>query len=290
MRSEAEIKNLILHFATQDNRIRAVLLNGSRANSNIKPDRFQDFDIVFVVENLESFTTDHSWTNVFGEKIIFQLPDEMTFEDENTCRKKICFAYLMLFEDKNRIDLTLFPKEKIISDFKLDSLTNLWLDKDNLFMKLPRASDKDYHIKKPTEKEFLDTCNEFWWVSTYVVKGLLRDEIIYAKQTLETVVRPVFMKVIEWKTGIENDFGVSPGKAGRFLKTYLHGEFYEKILLTYSNCELQKNWRSLFLMTEIFQQTSNFVADKLGFSINKIEEQNTISYLKGQYNAQKNHR
>ena len=74
MRSETEIKNLILDFAKSDNRIRAVLLNGSRANPNIKPDRLQDFDIVFIVENLESFTIDHSWTNIFGEKIIFQLP------------------------------------------------------------------------------------------------------------------------------------------------------------------------------------------------------------------------
>jgi len=37
MRSETEIKNLILEFAQQDNRIRAVLLNGSRANPNINP-------------------------------------------------------------------------------------------------------------------------------------------------------------------------------------------------------------------------------------------------------------
>jgi len=282
MRSEAEIKNLILDIAKQDNRIRAVLLNGSRANSNIKPDRFQDFDIVFIVDNLESFTTDHSWTNVFGEKIIFQLPDEMTFGNENIHQKKVSFAYLMLFKDKNRIDLTLFPKQKITSDFKPDSLTTLWLDKDNLFRKLPRSSDKDYHIKKPTEKEFLDTCNEFWWVSTYVVKGLLRNEIIYAKQTLETVVRPMFMKVIEWKVGIENEFGVSPGKGSKFLKTHLSNDFYEKILHTYSGYEIEENWKSLLLTTEIFQQTSNFVADKLGFGINKIEEQNTISYLKDQ--------
>ena len=70
MRTEAEIKNLIIDYAKQDNRIRAVLLNGSRVNSNINPDRLQDFDIVFIVDNLESFTTDHSWANIFGEKII----------------------------------------------------------------------------------------------------------------------------------------------------------------------------------------------------------------------------
>ena len=135
MRNEAEIKNLILDFAKQDDGIRAVLLNGSRANSNINPDQFQDFDIVFIVDKLGSFTTDHFWTDIFFKKIIFQLPDEMTFGDENNYQKNVSFTYIMLFQDKNRIDLTLFSKQKITSEFKLDSLTNLWLDKDKLFCK-----------------------------------------------------------------------------------------------------------------------------------------------------------
>jgi aminoglycoside 6-adenylyltransferase len=288
MRSETEIKNLILGFAKQDDRIRAVLLNGSRANPNIKPDQLQDFDIVFIVDNVESFTIDHSWTNIFGEKIIFQLPDEMTFGVEDGYQKKVSFSYLMLFEDGNRIDLTLFPKQKLKSDFKVDSLTILWLDKDNLFTNLPAPGDKDYLIQKPTEKYFLDTCNEFWWTSTYVAKGLLRDEIIYAKEILETVVRPMFMKVLEWKVGIENDFAVSFGKAGKFLKRYLPENFYKKILLTYSNFETEENWTALFLMIEIFQETSNFIAEKLGFNINTKEQQNTCAYLKELYGEQKN--
>ena len=214
----------------------------------------------------------------------------MTFGEENNYQKNVSFTYLMLFQDKNRIDLTFFSTQKITSEFKLDSLTNLWLDKDNLFAKLPQPSDKDYHIKIPTEKEFLDTCNEFWWVGTYVVKGLTRSEIIYAKHMLETFVRPMFMKVIEWTVGFENGFGVSLGKSGKFLKKYLSDDLYENVLLTYSNCEPEENWKSLLLLTKIFQQTSNFIAEKLKFLINKIEEQNTMSYLKDQCDEQKNYR
>ncbi len=288
MRSETEIKNLILVFAKQDDRIRAVLLNGSRANPNVKSDRLQDFDIVFIVDKLESFTTDHSWTNIFGEKILFQLPDEMSFGNEDNYHEKISFAYLMLFKDRNRIDLTIFPKQKLSANFKPDSLTILWLDKDNLFTNLPASNDKDYHIQKPTEKGFSDTCNEFWWVSTYVGKGLLRNEIIYAKEILETVVRPMFIKVLQWKVGIENNFGVSFGKGGKFLKTYLPDDFYKRILQTYSNFETEENWKALFLMTEIFQQTSNFIAENLGFNINKIEQENTLAYLKELHLEQQN--
>lgn len=52
MRSEKEMYDLILGYANADENIRAVILNGSRANPNRKPDPFNDFDIVYLVRDL----------------------------------------------------------------------------------------------------------------------------------------------------------------------------------------------------------------------------------------------
>lgn len=60
-RTETEMMNLILGTAKEDERVRTVILNGSRANPNVKKDIFQDFDIVYIVREMESFTCDHSW-------------------------------------------------------------------------------------------------------------------------------------------------------------------------------------------------------------------------------------
>ena len=167
MRTPDEIKKIILDKATADSRIRAVLLNGSRANQKISPDGLQDFDVLYIVEQMDSFITDHDWTSVFGEKLIWQLPDEMEFS--NYGEKTSCsFHYLMLYKDGHRIDLTLFPREKIETDFTPDSLTVVWLDKDGLFENMKPATDGDYRVRRPTEKEFRNACNEFWWVSTYI--------------------------------------------------------------------------------------------------------------------------
>jgi aminoglycoside 6-adenylyltransferase len=111
VRTEEEIKKLILEFAEKDERIRAVLLNGSRANVNIPKDKFQDFDIVYVVNDKESFLSDHSWIDIFGKRIILQMPDQMTIGETD----EHAFHYLMLFEDHNRIDLTIFPAEELKS-------------------------------------------------------------------------------------------------------------------------------------------------------------------------------
>jgi len=276
MRTESEIKKLILNTAINDDRIRTVLLNGSRANSKITPDTFQDFDIVYIVKDINSFTNDHNWINIFGEKVILQMPELMG----NEVSKNFSFSYLMQFKDGNRIDLTLFPIEKFETDFKQDSLTIVWLDKDNLFPDNIISSDKDYHIKKPSEKEFLDTCNEFWWVSTYVAKGLARNEITYAKEMLETIVRPMFMNIVKWKIGSENDFSVSFGAAGKHVEKYLTKSDYEKLLSTYSDFEVDNNWNSLFVMSELFGEFAKEVSEKMGFNYNIEEENNTVEYLK----------
>lgn len=53
MRSEKEMMDLVLSLAEQDERIRIVTLEGSRANINIPKDEFQDYDITYFVSDIE---------------------------------------------------------------------------------------------------------------------------------------------------------------------------------------------------------------------------------------------
>jgi aminoglycoside 6-adenylyltransferase len=285
MRSEEEIISLILNVAKADERIRAVLLNGSRANPNVKKDKFQDFDIVYIVNEIQTFQNDHNWIDIFGERLILQMPDDMAFEEEKS--KNTSFHYLMLFKDSNRIDLTLFPADELGNGSWQDSLAILLHDKDNLFSNLPVSGDTDYHIEKPTQKMFSDYCNEFWWVCTNVAKGLWRQEIIYAKDMLEIPVRKMFLKIIEWYIGVETGFSVSFGKSGKNMQAYLTPELYEKILSTYPDASPENTWRSLFIMTGIFSELANKIAGNLCFDYNSMEDDNIQEYLKWVYSLAK---
>ena len=278
MRSSEEIKRLIIDVGKKDDRVRAILLNGSRANEKISSDKYQDFDIVYVVNDIESFISDKNWTNTFGDKLIWQLPDQMAIDKKGSETGRT-FSLLMLFKDGNRIDLTLLPKNDVEPTYKADSLTIVWLDKDNIFSTIGFPNDSDYLVKEPTEKEFLDTCNEFWWVSTYVAKGLVRNEIIYSKEMLETVVRPMFMILIGWHIGIETNFSVSVGKGGKFIKRFVPPGLYKQILQTYSDQALENNWKALFQMTALFGQLAQTVAKSLGFKYEESEEKNVKKYL-----------
>ena len=99
MRTKIEMMNLILQIA-ETLKVDAVALSGSRTNDQAPKDEFQDYDVVYLVENFEELISDLSWLDQFGDRLI---------EQHNILGNRR--LYLMLFEDGNRIDLTLCPKE-----------------------------------------------------------------------------------------------------------------------------------------------------------------------------------
>lgn len=74
MRSENEMFELFLNIADSDDRIAALYMNGSRTNPNVPKDIFQDYDIVYVVSETQSFISDKNWIECLGKFYICSIP------------------------------------------------------------------------------------------------------------------------------------------------------------------------------------------------------------------------
>jgi len=277
MRTEKEMLDLIINTAKEDERIRAVIMNGSRVNPNVKKDCFQDYDIMYVVNDIQSFISNHNWIHRFGEIMIVQMPEEMSLIPADEDGK---FPYLMQFMDGNRIDLTLVPVELIKKFVGKDSLSKLLLDKDNCLGEFPPASDKDYLVKKPTEKEFLDCCNEFWWCSTNVGKGLWREELTYAKGMLEGPMRDMLVVMLEWHIGMKTKFTANAGKFGKYFEQYVEKDVWEQFKRTFSNAEYENIWDSFFIMGNLFRKVANEIANTYEYQYPQDDDNKVTSYLK----------
>ena len=275
MRSEQEILELILNTAKNDDRIRAVIMNGSRANPNARRDIFQDFDIVYLVTEVGPFKDDPTWIDRFGETMIMQMPEAMQDPSpQNNGR----FSYLLQFTDGNRIDLSLFPIAKL-NDLEKDSLSLLLLDKDGFLKPFASPSDSDFLPSPPTAKAFSDCCNEFWWVCPYVAKGLWREEITYAKTMFDQVVREQLMKMLTWYVGVKTEFSNSPGKLGKYLKQYLEPELWAMLEKTYSDASYENSWEALYMMCDLFRMTANQVAEDVGFDYPQATDEKVSAHL-----------
>lgn len=275
MRSQEEMLKLILDIAREDPRIRAVILNGSRADPNASSDIFQDFDIVYLVTDLAPFIRNTGWIRRFGELMIFQAPDDM---GDPPPENHDAFAYLMQFADGNRIDLTIFPIENL-DRLEKDSQSLLLLDKDGIIGALEPPSDRDYLPKPPTAKQFDDCTNEFWWVCPYIAKGLWRGEIIYAKHTFE-IVREELMKMLTWYAGLKTGFSISPGKFGKNLPQLLEPELAAMLLRTYSDAGCENTWEALFTMCNLFRSTAQQVAEHFGFNYPEDDDRRVSAHLR----------
>ena len=279
MRTEQEMYGLIKEVALKDERIRAVYMNGSRANPNAKRDIFQDFDIVYVVTETESFIQDKSWTSIFGSFIISQEPDKLDKMLGQTVDFSRSYTYLMQFQDGNRIDLHLEIIDEMLKEYGKDTMTVPLLDKDGCLFPISPTSDEGYRIKRPDFGMYFSRCNNFWWVAPYCAKGLWRNEILYTCEMLNSWVRKELMQMLSWYVGIQTDFKVNLGTGNKWLQQYISEDWWKKLMLTYNLGDYESAWTALINTCELFEEVAPIVGKSLEYEYNEVEANQSFAFI-----------
>ena len=264
MRAEAEMLDIIIKIA-KNLKVKAIAMSGSRTNPKALKDEFQDYDVVYVVDDLDNLTSDLSWLDQFGKRIIEQ---HVLLGHRR--------LYLMLFEDGNRIDLTLCPKDHIQE--WVDSEADYTVLKDEKgFLESYTTSPQRYWTNPASDIEFEKACNEFWWVSAYVVKGISRKQRLYATDHLYGICQQELLKILVWQVAIDRG-KVDIGKNYKHLFNYLFAEKEKEFsnLLDFSNIE--KLTQSLFATMELFHQEAQSLAQKMGFDYDMEVAEKMIDY------------
>ncbi len=273
MRTPDQMMEQILSFAKFDSRIRLVGMEGSRVNSNIPSDQFQDFDVTYFVTDISSFTVSDEWLAPFGPYLIMQKPEDM----ELFPPEEAGYSYLILFEDFAKMDLTLLSVDQLASYLQVDSLRTILLDKDGCLPQAIVPSDVDYRLQKPSSRSFDDCCNEFWNIAPYVVKGICRKEFLYAVDHLH-LMRSELLRMLSWQAGVREGFTVSMGKNYKFLDKHIPAAQWKKLISTYREDNLDALWASLFACAELFREASGKTALALGYSYPSYDR-NVTKYI-----------
>ena len=266
MRTDQEMLELILGTAKKL-QVDAVALSGSRTDTKAPKDKFQDYDVVYVVDDLDNLTSDLAWLDQFGTRII---------EQHNILGSRR--LYLMLFEDGNRIDLTLCPKDHIQEWVESEADFTVLEDPKGLFV--PHSpSPQRFWTSPASETDFEKSCNEFWWVSAYVVKGICRKQVIYAMDHLYGICQQELLKILAWQ--VASDRGaVDIGKNYKYLFNYLPIEKEKEFSALLDFSSLDKITQSLFATMQLFYQEAQYLAQKMDFNYDREMAEKMIDYAK----------
>jgi len=275
MRNEEEIFDMLLDVARADERIRAVVLAGSRANPEIPKDKYQDYDICYYVTDIKPFYDKPEWViEKFGRPLIMQMPEAMRYPEGDGN-----FAYLMIFGDGVRIDLSIvYTAHEENGEPAL-----VLLDKDSgrgLVPRLPAPSGNVWHITTPSPLFFYSCCNNFWWCLNNAAKGIVRDELPYVMYMVNGVIRPELDDMVNWYIGVTKGFKLSTGKNGKYFRRYLPPDIYNCYIKTYFAGDCENIWAPLFAMGALFHDLALEVAAAFGFKYRQDEEDAMLLYMR----------
>ena len=265
-RSEAQMFDLILQTA-KSLKVEAVALSGSRTDTKASKDEFQDYDVVYVVDDLDNLMRDLSWLDQFGKRIIEQ---EVALDHRR--------LNLMLFEDGNRIDLTLCPKEYIKEWVDSEAGFTVLEDPEHLFEPYSQNLER-YWTNPASQTDFEKACNEFWWVSAYVVKGICRKQVIYATDHLYGICQQELLKILAWQ--VASDRGkVDIGKNYKYLFNYLPAEKEKEFTALLDFFDQKSLTKSLLATMNFFHKEAQAFSLKTGFQYDKVTAEKMIEYAK----------
>lgn len=261
----------IMEFATNDDNIRALVLQGSFVNDNVQTDDFSDLDPLFYVKDTSLFVDSDEWKQYFGKPI-------SGFADEGEAHDGLkWYTRLTIYEDGFKIDFG-FQSVELAKYANEMPLYKIYLDKDNILPNPEVTDERKFYIVKPTEEEFLDRVNAFFYDTSYVIKALARNEMYFVKY-MESVLRDKKIKVLlDWYIGMNHDFQVNTGVMGRYFRRYLDDKIWNMMLRTYSNGDRTKSAEGLMAMFDLVHEVGVRIAEQLEFYYPEQHEKDMRAY------------
>jgi aminoglycoside 6-adenylyltransferase len=278
---DSDVTNRLIHWAAVQEKIRAMLLFGSRANPAASVDRFSDYDILLAVSDIHPYHSDDRWLEDFGEVlVVFRNPIGLDHGFES-------FGFITHYLDGSKIDFCFYPvdylrwaAQQIRLPDDLDHGYRILVDKDHLAEALQLPTYTAYLPHRPTEADYRAIIEEFFNDALYVGKHLWRGNLFPVKLSLDHIMKySCLRKMLEWRMDIDRNWSFKSGAGGKGLKKQVDPALWAELGQTYVGPGLAENWDALFKTIALFRKVANEVAGGLGYQYPSAIDQEVTAAL-----------
>jgi len=270
-----EIVKNITKFSNDSEFVKAVVMIGSQARNEFGADKYSDLDIILIVNDTDYFLNSDAWLKNIGDFKISFTENSLGGTKERRVMfdgaKDVDFI-IYPFDDKKDMDSEIFGifkrgykilVDKIgITDDILKKMTNIPVKKEILM-----------------QNEFDILVNDFWFHSVWSAKKLLRGELWSAKFCVDSYMKRLLLKIIEWHSYCENGWDYEIWHDGRFIDKWANDRVTEKFSEIFSHYEKSDIKIALFATMDLFRMLAIEIAQKLDYSYSFIADENAVKWV-----------
>ncbi|HHX69812.1 MAG: aminoglycoside 6-adenylyltransferase [Miniphocaeibacter sp.] len=278
--NKENLLSAMMKIVYNNKNIVCLLETGERVNTTISKDSLMGFKLILGVKDLNEIALLESMKEIIESSFILQKEDGLSMMNNYFGD---VLRYIAVIDDLTIVDFTFFKYDDVQSYIDVDSLCKIHIDKNNGLVGNVKITDVKYRQLKPTQKEFLKCCNEFFIYALKIARGLYRSEIIYS-MNLFTKLKARLDKMTLYYIGCQYDFSVNIGAYDKNMKTYLEKSHYEKLLETYPSPDKDKLWTALFNACMLFRKEGLHVSEKLEYLYPKEADREIVKYLREVWN------
>lgn len=280
MRSEGEIVDRVLAVAGADDAVRAVI------RTDLLPVReyLYTYNFIFVVDELGRFDGDVFGT-CLGERILLYRADKSYPKMFPGVK-----AHLMVFRDGVTIVIHTMNRDAFLSRYnREDERENVWmgdtyrklLDKDGALPDIERLEERQTLFSGvPSEPEFTNACDEFWWVMKTFAEYTLRRELPAAMFYLNVAVRDLLNQLLRWHIRLREGKPVDMGILDSNLEKLLEEEWFALYRRTYPDADYGSVWEAFDAVAALWNRVGTGIAERCGFRYPRQTEGDMLAFIR----------
>lgn len=252
-------------WADEDPDVRAALVVGSQARTDLPADAWSDLDVVVFHTDPRRLLASTDWFGRFGAVVLSVV--EPTAVLGGLERR-------VLYSEGRDVDFSVFPSEAIpliaASREGLEVLRRgyvVLLDKDQQLAKLRPVLEGGSPERRglPTEERFQAGVADFWYHVLWTAKKLRRGELWSAKLGCDGYLKRQLAEMIEWQTLAVGE-GVDVWHEGRFLDRWADAAVRRRLPATFGGYEPRDLSRALRETGRLYSELARQVAGAQGWT------------------------
>jgi aminoglycoside 6-adenylyltransferase len=270
------IENLV-RWGAQDEKLKILMVIGSQARNEHKADDFSDLDIIMIVDEPEHFLFTNHWLEKIG---VFHV----SFIEETLAGQK---ERRIIFDNNLDVDFVILPQNIITSFFKnTDALNilkhgyNVLIDKIGITKEIPENLQGIHQYTFPTEWEFMNTVNDFWYHAVWSAKKINRGELWTAKFCVDSYMKWIILKNIEHYSKTKIGLNQETWHNGRFIEEWAEPWIIDSLSECFSHYKKNDIKKALISTMELFRTITLKITGKLGFNYPKDVDTKATQWVK----------